>query len=133
MSQRAHKPIPIPLSENATEENLSKSKGITYRRSRVIDQLITTASYVDSEVFDKRLVKTALITVKEIGGVETVYYKILGCIDPSDWHEIQPETSLAAGGHISYSASEPWAYLKLQVKNNSGAGKVVSFISGLTP
>lgn len=133
MSQRRNRPFAYPIEPKNTEENLNASKGIKYRRARLFERLTTTAAYVDSEIFDKRLLSHALITIDEVGNAQSIFYKVLACIDPSDWHEIQPETSLAAGAHVPLSVSDSWAYLKLQAKNNSGAGVVTAFVSGGTP
>jgi hypothetical protein len=133
MSQRAFRTIPLDIRPDKTEENLRSSKGIVFKRARVLDKESTTAAYVDSLIFDKRLLARVLITIKEVGGAESAYFKILGCIDPSDWHELQGETSLAAAGHTAYAVSDPYAYLKIQVKSNSGSATVTAFMAGLTP
>lgn len=104
-----------------------------YRRQRVFEREITTATYVDSNVFDKRLFKKALFDIAEIGGLQSIYYKILACIDPDDWFEILGETALALSSHAAHTVTDPWAYVKIQVKSNSGAGTVRAFIAGQTP
>ena len=133
MSQRRNEIFALPIGKQYTEENLSASRGMKFKRQRVFEDLITTAAYVDSLVFDKRLHKAVIMTIKEVGGAQSIYYKVLACIDPADWHEIQAETSLAAAGHIAYTVSDSWSYLKLQAKQNSGAGVVTAFIAGQTP
>ncbi len=110
-----------------------RSKKPIFKRVAVFKDYTTTAAYVDSLVFDKRLFKTALITIKEKGGAQSIYYKVLGSIDPKDWHEIQGETSLAAAGHVAFNMSDPWTWVKLQAKNNSGVGTIDAFISEQTP
>lgn len=104
-----------------------------YQRQRVLEHIFTGATYVDSGIFDKRGMKAAVITIKEEGGAQSIYHKVLACIDPDDWYEVQGETSLAAGQHVAYEISDPWAFLKLQVKNNSGSGKVAAYIGSQTP
>jgi hypothetical protein len=133
MSQRRNQPIALRIDAKNTEENLKAQRGMSFRRARVFEKYATTAAYVDSLVFDKRLIKTCVITLIEKGGAQSIYYKVLACIDPEDWHEILGETSLAASAHIPYAVSDPWAYVKLQAKNDSGSGIVTAFISGQTP
>ena len=133
MSQRRNEIFALPIGKQYTEENLSASRGMKFKRARVFEGLITTAAYVDSLIFDKRLHKAVVVTIKEKGGAQSIYHKVLACIDPEDWHEIQAETSLAAAGHVAYTVSDPWSYLKLQAKNNSGPGVVTAFIAGQTP
>lgn len=133
MSQRRNEIFALPIGKQYTEENLTASKGMKFKRQRVFEKYITTADYVDSLVFDKRLHKDCIITIKEVGGAQSVYVKVLACVDPLDWIEILTETSIAAGAHDAYQVSDPWAYLKIQAKQNSGAGVVSAFISGETP
>lgn len=133
MSQRRNQPIAYPIEAKNTEENIKASRGLNWRRARVFEKQTTTAAYVDSLIFDKRLLKTALITIKEVGGAQSIKYKILGCIDPSDWQEIQVETSIAASGVTFKTTSDAWAFLKVQIKNDSGAGIVLAHISAQSP
>ena len=133
MSQRRFSTIAYPIEAKNTEENIKAQRGMQFRRARVLENQSTTAAYVDSLIFDKRLIKVVLITIKETGAAQSIYYKLLGCIDPADWHEVIGETSLAAGDHTAINLSDSWAYLKLQIKNNSGVGMVLAFMSGQTP
>ena len=133
MSQRNNIVIALRIDQKYNEENIKPSKVREYRRARVLNKQTTTAAYADSLIFDKRLIRTVLMTIKETAAAQSIYYKVLACIDPEDWHEIQGETSLAAAGHVALTLSDSWAYLKLQIKNNSGAGVVSAFMSGLTP
>lgn len=133
MSQRRNFEVAYPIEARNTEERINASKGMQYKRIRVLDNYNTTAAYADSLIFDKRLIKSVLITIIEKGGAQSIFYKLLGCIDPSDWHEILGATALAASGHVALTVSDAWAYLKLQAVNNSGSGKVDAFMSGQTP
>lgn len=133
MSQRRYQEYAYPIEEGNNEERINAARGMQFKRIRAFDKYNTTAAYADSLIFDKRLIKSVLITIIEKGGAQSIYYKVLACIDPSDWHEIQGETSLAAAGHTALTLSDSWAYLKLQVINNSGSGKVTAFMSGQTP
>lgn len=133
MSQRRNQPVAYPILAKNTEENVHAQRGMAFRRARVFENYATTAAYVDSLIFDKRLLKQCTITIVERGGAQSVFHKILACIDPEDWHEILPETNLPASGHIPYAVSDSWAYVKLQAKNNSGSGVVSAFISGASP
>jgi hypothetical protein len=133
MSQRRYQEVAYPIEAGNTEERINASKGMQHKRIRVFDNYNTTATYADSLIFDKRLIKSVVITIIEKGGAQSIFYKLLACIDPSDWHEIVGATALAASAHTAITISDAWAYLKLQAINNSGSGKIDAFMSGQTP
>jgi hypothetical protein len=125
------KPTATPIRDPMPTETFYRKQPGSFTRSKVFDS-DTGANYLDSMIFDKRAFNTVVITIAETGGAQSVYFKILGCIDPRDWHELQGETSLAASGHIAFSLSDAWAFVKIQPKNNSGSGHVLAFIAGQT-
>ncbi len=136
MSQRAHRSIPISIGEQYTEENIKSTKHILWKRQRVFDKQLTTDSYQDSLIFDARLYKRKLFQIINKHASNSILYKILGCIDPNDtWETLQAETTLTAGNSATHSLTDPWAYVKIQIKSASAgnAGKVTAYISGMTP
>jgi len=135
MSQRAHRPIPLSIGEQYTEENIKSTKHILWKRQRVFHNQLTTDNYQDSLVFDARLLKNKIIHIINQHASNAIKYKILACIDPNHWEEIQTETELSANTSTFQTSSLPWAYYKVQVKSSTSgkAGKVTAYISGMTP
>jgi len=136
MSQRAHRPIPLSIGDQYTEENIKSTKHILWKRQRVFHNQLTTDNYQDSLIFDARLYKRKLFQIINKHTSNSILYKILGCINPNDkWETLQPETTLNADSSTTHSLTDPWAYLKIQIKSASAgnAGKVTAYISGMTP
>jgi hypothetical protein len=133
MVQTREQPTATPIEEARNFERIRSSSHIKHDRMQVFKDYMTTAAYADSLTFDKRLIKSVLITIIEKGGAQSIFYKVLGCINPSDWHEILGATALAASGHVAYTVSDAWAFIKLQAVNNSGVGTIDAFIAGQTP
>jgi hypothetical protein len=133
IEQSSDKPNALPIIAERNQETVTQNRELlVFKRVRVMKEA-TGAAYADSLIFDKRVMKTVVISIKETGGAQSIYYKVLACIDPEDWHELQGETSLVASGHVALTVSDPWAFLKLQAKNNSGSGTVSAYMAGQTP
>lgn len=135
MSQRAHRPIPLSIGDQYTEENIKSTKHILWKRQRVFHNHITSDNYEDSLIFDARLFSHIVVNIKNNHASNSIYYKILACINPDIWEELVAETLLSANSSDKHSLTDPWAYLKIQVKSASAgnAGKVTAYISGRTP
>jgi hypothetical protein len=133
MSQRAFRTSALSISEQYTEENIKSNKGKIWKRQRAypLDQP-TTNDYVDSEILDARLLKDKIFHIKNTHATNALKYKILACIDPNLWTEIQTETTLAAGSEAIETSSLPWAYYKFQVKSSvdDTPAKVRAYMSG---
>lgn len=123
---------PFPMPDQKDTHKAWKSKGVGYKLKRVFHQEQTNVNYVDSLVFDARLHSRMGFQIIN-KGAQSVYWKILGCFDPSYWEEVQSETSVAAGAKDSATTTQPYLWFKLQVKSNSGASLVEAFIGGKTP
>jgi hypothetical protein len=86
-----------------------------------------TDSYQDGAVIDLRLSKNVKLAYKNTHNTNTLKYKILACIDPTDWRVVKDETTLTANtsDDDSIPESEAWCFLKMQTKN-SIAGQTAS-------
>jgi hypothetical protein len=73
--------------------------------------------YMDSTIFDARFYANKLFQIINRHASNALLYKVLACINPSKWEEIQGETNLAAASSVALSSSDRWAYYKIQVKN----------------
>jgi len=114
MSQRAHRPIPLSIGEQYTEENIKSTKRILWKRQRVFHQIINEHPS------------------------NAIKYTVMACIDPKHWETIKSETTLDANNSILLDNNDiqklnsPLAYIKIQVKSavSGNAGKVSAYISG---
>jgi hypothetical protein len=86
-----------------------------------------TDSYQDGAVIDLRLSKNVKLAYKNTHNTNALKYKILACIDPTDWRVLKDETTLTANtaDDDSIPESEAWCFLKMQTKN-SIAGQTAS-------
>jgi len=106
----------------------------------------TTSSYVDVLTIDNRTTYLLLIAIVNNHASASLYYKIWGTIAnsgslpdtiPADgddsWVELQAETSLPAvtNNKARWALSEPWKWVKVKIKQNSGAGTAKVYARGL--
>ena len=118
MSQSNQNIHPQTISDQFNTERVVSSKNREYIRARVLKGQITTNSYVDSLVIDCRLFETKLFHIKNKAAANGLKFKILACVDPVfGWAEIKAETTLAAASMTYEWDSEPWTYVKIQVKS----------------
>jgi len=141
MSQRAHRPIPISIQEQYTEENIKSTKHILWKRQRVFDHKITTNNYEDSLIFDARLYARKLIQIINHHASNALSYIVMACIDPKHWETIKTASTLNGGSTVTLDHNDitnlnsPWAYIKIQIKSNVAdtPAECTAFISGMTP
>jgi len=116
----------IRLSPKFDTEEVSKSGHNLYKRRRVLDKKTTADAYADSKIFDARFYKEKIISIKNTHASNVAKYKVLGCIDPTQWHELVAEATLAGGASIKLDSSvtgaeelgKPYAFIKIQVASN---------------
>lgn len=86
---------------------------------KVLDNVTTTDSYVDSD--HASFNKQQDIVILEIlnTGSNALHFKILASNDYSNWYTLKVETSLAADGKTYETCTDPWLYFKFQVKSAS--------------
>lgn len=109
---------PIPISEQNNFERLVSTKNREYIREFVLRDFITTNDYVDSFPIDCRLFEKKIFEIKNKHAANALKFKILACTDPNfGWTEIKTETSLAAATPTYEWDTEPWAFVKIQVKS----------------
>jgi len=126
--------VPFSMPDQMDTHQAFKSKGMGYKLKRVLKNHLTGASYEDSFVLDARLFSNLGFIIKNKSAVNTCFWKILGCVDPDFWEEIQSETSInAATQPAMVQTTKPFLFVKIQVKSNSGACFVDAFIVGKTP
>jgi len=138
--QRNKTEAEIRLDPRFDTEEASKSGHSLWKRRRVLDQFTTSDDYKDSEIFDARFYKDKAISIKNIHAANVAKYKVLGCIDPTIWHELVAEATLAAGASISLDSTvtgaeqlrKPYAFIKIQVASNVEAtpATINAFIAG---
>jgi hypothetical protein len=110
--------IPVSIPEQYNFEHIATSKHRAYLREYVFRNQITTNSYEDSLIVDCRLFEKKLFEILNKDSANALLFKILACTDPNlGWTEIKSETSLAAGAKTYEWDTEPWAYVKIQVKS----------------
>jgi len=90
----------------------------------------TTASYVTHDHSIKDFEKIT-ICIKETGGAQSMYYKIEVSMQKVDWYELKGETSIAANGNVYQTLTDPWRWIRISEKNNSGAATYVYQIFGM--
>lgn len=100
----------------------------------------TTGSYADILTVDNRTFSSLLITLVETGAAQSFYYKILGSIKEGDsqpansdvsYVTLASDVSVAASGKAWETATAPWRWIIIQVKNNSGAATVTARARGV--
>lgn len=132
--QRRYKVNPLTIEAKNTEENIKSHKGMLYKRQRVFQNYTTTSSYVDSDVFDARLYTKILIQIVNMHATITASYTGYGSVDGVHWHALTAEASVSANNDAVIADTNGYAYIKLALKNNSGAATPVDvFISGRSP
>jgi len=110
--------IPVSIPEQYNFEHIATSKHRAYLREYVFRDQITTNSYEDSLIIDCRLFEKKIFEIKNKDPTNALKFKILACTDPNfGWTEIKGETSLAAATATYEWDTEPWAYVKIQVKS----------------
>lgn len=98
---------------------------------KVFDAKVTTASYVASLKVRILDAEKTLIYIKETGGAQSIYYKIMGRLKADDADSektIKTETSIAANGSAIWSITDPYEDIWIEIKDNSGHGTVDAFI-----
>jgi len=138
--QRNKTEAEIRLDPRYDTETATKSGNSLWERRRVLDQFTTSNSYEDSKIFDARFYKDKAISIKNIHATKVAKYKVLGCIDPSIWHELVAEATLAAGASIALDSTvtgaeqlrKPYAFIKIQVASNvaDNHATINAFIAG---
>jgi hypothetical protein len=116
--QSSKRITPIPISEQNNFERLVSTKNREYIREFVFRDYITTNDYVDSLPIDCRLFEKKIFEIKNKDPTNALKFKILACTDPQfGWTDIKTETSLAAATPTYEWDTEPWAFVKIQVKS----------------
>ena len=119
MSQSNRRIVPTTISEQKNFERLVSTKRREYIREFVFRDQITTNSYDDSLPVDCRLFERKIFEIKNKHDTNALKFKILACTDPNfGWTEIKAETVLAAASATYEWDTEPWAYVKIQVKSS---------------
>jgi hypothetical protein len=118
MSQRRYQEVAYPIEERNTEENLKTTRGMAYHRKRALKDYTTTDNYFDSLIMDGRLFKNKLFHIINTHAANALKYKILACVDPSQWHELLAETILAAATSGFQVDDGAWSFYKIQVKSS---------------
>ncbi len=139
-NQRNKTEVEIKLNPRFDTEEISKSGHNLFKRRRVLDKFTTSDDYQDSKIFDARFYKEKIVTIKNTHAANGAKHKVLGCIDPSIWHELVAEATLAAGASITLDSSiagseqlgKPYAFIKIQVASNVAAtpATIDAFIAG---
>ena len=125
-TQRNKTEAEIALSPKFDTEEIRKSGHSLWKRRRVLDKKTTADAYEDSKIFDARFYKEKVVSMKNVHSANVAKYKVLGCIDPTIWHEIIAEATLNAGASIKLDSSvtgaeqlgKPFAFIKIQVASN---------------
>lgn len=133
--QRNKTELEIRLEQKFDTEEVSKSGNNLSKRRRLFDvgTKVGTA-YVDSKIFDARFYKTMLFHIINRDKTNNLLYKILACVNPTKWHELQSETTIianATGDADTYHKSTgAWAFFKIQVKSSASIVEVEAYGAG---
>jgi hypothetical protein len=116
---------------NKTIENTEHNGRTCSRQLLFPTDFALTDTYQDGNIVDLRLRGNTKLAYKNTHASNGLKYKILACIDPTDWRTLKDETTLAANtpDDDTIPAAEAWCFLKMQAKN-AIAGQNSS-ISGL--
>lgn len=130
----------IRLEPKFDTEEVSKSGHTLYKKRRAFDKKTTSNAYEDSKIFDARFYKEKIVSIKNIHASNVAKYKVLGCIDPTQWHELVAEATLNAGASITLDSTvtgaeklgKPYAFIKIQVASNVAdtPATIDAFIAG---
>lgn len=131
-------PANCDTEEGSKERTLWKRRrlfGTKNQSTPNVTPEIVSDDYVDSKIFDARFYANKLFQLINRHAANALLYKVLACINPNKWEEIQGETTLLAATSVTLSSSDRWAYYKLQVKNAVAlsAATVEAYASGQTP
>lgn len=120
-----------PISSTMLVEEL-KEDGVRFKRKKVLDAEVTTNSYVDSLIVDCRQFERKIFHIKNEHATNGLKYKILACVSPEVWEELKAETTLAAATSTYEWDTEPWPFVKFQVKSavDDTPAKATAWISG---
>ena len=139
-AQRNKTEVEIRLDPKFNTEEISKSGHKLFKRRRVLDKVTTSDDYQDSKIFDARFYKEKIVSIINTHAANVAKYKVLGCIDPTIWHELVVEATLEAGASIKLDSSvtgaeqlgKPFAFIKVQVASNVEATPATldGFIAG---
>lgn len=121
----------IRLEPKFDTEEVSKSGHNLFKRRRLFDlgtKVGTT--YIDSKVFDARFFKEKLVHIINKDDTNNLLYKWLACVNPTKWHEIQPETTITptAPNDDYQTNTEAWAFYKLQCKSSASTVEVEAYM-----
>ena len=130
----------IALDPKFDTEEASKSEHHLWKRRRVLDNFTTSDSYQDSKIFDARFLKEKIVSMKNFHASNCAKYKVLGCLDPTIWHELVAEAQLEGGASIKLDSSvtgaeqlgKPFAFIKIQVASFAAGNPATinAFIGG---
>ena len=139
-NQRNKTEMEIRLDPKFDTEEATKSGHSLWKRRRVLDKKTTSNDYGDSKIFDARFYKEKIVSIKNVHASNVAKYKVLGCIDPTQWHELVAEATLAGGASIKLDSSvtgaeqlgKPVAFIKIQVASNvvDTPATINAFIAG---
>ncbi len=87
-----------------------------YRRQPVFKDFITSNQYVNGEIFDAKLYKTALVYIKNRHESNAVNVRVFGLIS-SKWKELIQEVTLSAGSELYEMLRERVKLVKIEVKS----------------
>ena len=123
----------IRLDPKFDTEEVSKSGHNLFKRRRLFDKGTKVGTtYVNSKIYDARFIKDKLVHIINKDDTNNLLYKWLACVNPTKWHEIQPETTIthnATGDADDYQTNtEAWAFYKLQCKSSASTVEVEAYM-----
>jgi len=118
MNFQRKKIIPVSIPEQYNFEHVASGKKRAYIRHWVFRDHITSNDYEDSLIVDCRLFDKKIFVIKNKHSTNDLHYKILACIDPAfGWETLKDQTTLSANSQTYEWCTEPWTYVKIQVKS----------------
>ena len=77
----------------------------------------STDDWVNSEIIESRTYAIMNFMVSNTDAANSANWRILGSPDANAWFEIKPLAEIAAGDSTYYVTTDPWAFVKVQVKS----------------
>ena len=131
-TQRNKTELDIRLDPKYDTEEISKSGHNLCKRRRLFEKGTKVGTtYQDSLIFDARFYKEKLFHIINRDKTNNLLYKILACVNPTKWHEVQAETTITANATGDaddvQTHTESWAFYKVQCKSSAGTVEVEAY------
>jgi len=122
----------IRLEPKYDTEEATKSGHNLWKRRRLFPKNHKVGTtYEEGAIFDARFLKNKHFTFLNLDPTNNLLYKIEACIDPEDWHEICPESTVTPANVRAYEYDDgTWAFYKVSCKSSAGTVGLAVYACG---